>query len=75
MSSPAGTITPLGESLASSFCGSEGGLTDEAMPVVDHNVVHTSGYADDTVIMGNNAAELQRYLHVIQATHKNKNWP
>ena len=31
MSSPAGTITPLGESLASSFCGSEGGLTPLAI--------------------------------------------
>ena len=27
MSSPAGTVTPIGESIASSFCGSEGGLT------------------------------------------------
>lgn len=27
MSSPAGSATPLGESIASSFCGSEGGLT------------------------------------------------
>ena len=27
MSSPAGTVTPVGESIASSYCGSDGGLT------------------------------------------------
>ena len=32
------------------YGGSEGGLTNDALPTVDDDVVHCSGYADDTVL-------------------------
>ena len=32
------------------YGGSEGGLTDDVLPSVDEDVVHCSGYADDTVL-------------------------